>query len=156
MTTKTRVLIADDHAVFRHSLRILIESDSDFTVVGEAIDGSQVAKLVTDLKPEVLMLDLAMPRLTGIEVLRELVAAQVHVRIIILTAAIDTKQMVEALQLGARGILLKDAVIPLLAQCIEKVIAGDYWVGRKVVTNPELFVLNRSQRNNYGTANEIY
>jgi two-component system nitrate/nitrite response regulator NarL len=129
------ILIADDHAVFRYGLRTLLESEPGFTVVGEAADGSEVAELTKVLKPAVLMLDLAMPRLTGIEVLRELASAQGDVRTIVLTAAIEEKQIVEALQLGARGILLKDAAIQLVTKCIERVLAGDYWVGREAVTS---------------------
>jgi two-component system, NarL family, nitrate/nitrite response regulator NarL len=129
------ILIADDHAVFRYGLRTLLESEPGFTVVGEAADGSQVVKLTSALKPAVLMLDLAMPRLTGIQVLRELASTHGEVRTIVLTAAIEKKQIVEALQLGARGILLKDAAIQLVTKCIEKVLAGNYWVGREVVTS---------------------
>jgi two-component system nitrate/nitrite response regulator NarL len=132
---RIRILIADDHAVFRYGLRALLESEPKFTVVGEAADGSEVAKLTSDLKPAVLMLDLAMPRLTGIEVLRELASAHGEVRTIVLTAAIEKKQIVEALHLGARGILLKDAAIQLVAKCIEKVVAGDFWVGHEAVTS---------------------
>lgn len=132
---RIRILIADDHAVFRYGLRTLLESERRFTVVGEAVDGSEVAKLTNQLKPTILMLDLAMPRLTGIEVLRELASAQVAVRTIVLAAAIEKRQIVEALQLGARGILLKDAAIQLIAECIEKVLAGDFWVGHEAVTS---------------------
>jgi two-component system, NarL family, nitrate/nitrite response regulator NarL len=132
---KIRILIADDHAVFRYGLRALLESEPRFTVVGEAVDGSEVAKLTSELKPAVLMLDLAMPRVTGIEVLRELASTQGEVRTIVLAAAIEKKQIVEALQLGARGILLKDAAIQLVAECIEKVVAGDFWVGHEAVTS---------------------
>jgi DNA-binding NarL/FixJ family response regulator len=128
-----RILIADDHAVFRYGLRTLLESEPGFTVVGEAADGSEVAKLTSALKPAVLMLDLAMPGLTGIQVLRELASSEGDVRTIVLTAAIEEKQIVEALQLGARGILLKDAAIQLVTKCIEKVLAGEYWVGREAV-----------------------
>jgi two-component system, NarL family, nitrate/nitrite response regulator NarL len=134
-SAKIRILIADDHAVFRYGLRALLESEPRFTVVGEAVDGSEVAKLTSELKPAVLMLDLAMPRVTGIEVLRELASAQGEVRTIVLAAAIEKKQIVEALQLGARGILLKDAAIQLVAECIEKVVAGDFWVGHEAVTS---------------------
>jgi two-component system, NarL family, nitrate/nitrite response regulator NarL len=134
-SAKIRILIADDHAVFRYGLRALLESEPRFTVVGEAVDGSEVAKLTSELKPAVLMLDLAMPRVTGIEVLRELASAQGEVRTIVLTAAIEKRQIVEALQLGARGILLKDAAIQLIAKCIDKVVEGDFWVGHEAVTS---------------------
>ncbi len=130
-----RILIADDHSVFRYGLRALLESEPGFTVIGEAVDGSQVANLITSLNPAILMLDIAMPRLTGIEVMREMSSTHGQVRTIILTAAIEKQQIVEALQLGARGILLKDAAIQMVAQCIEGVLAGDYWVGHKAVTS---------------------
>jgi two-component system, NarL family, nitrate/nitrite response regulator NarL len=132
---KIRILIADDHAVFRFGLRTLLEAEPRFMVVGEASDGSEVIKLTSLLKPAVLMLDLAMPGLTGIEVLRELASGHRKVRTIVLTAAIEKKQIVEALQLGARGILLKDAAIQLVTKCIEKVLDGEYWVGREGVTS---------------------
>jgi two-component system, NarL family, nitrate/nitrite response regulator NarL len=132
---RIRVLIADDHAVFRYGLRALLESAPGFSVVGETADGLEVAKLIATLKPSVLMLDLAMPRLSGMEVLRELAASSGQVRTIVLTAAIEKKQIVNALQLGARGILLKDAAIELVTKCIEKVLAGEYWIGREAVTS---------------------
>jgi two-component system, NarL family, nitrate/nitrite response regulator NarL len=147
------ILIADDHAVFRYGLRKLLESQPGFTVVGEAVDGSGVAKLTSVLKPAVLMLDLAMPRLTGIEVLRELASAQGEVRTIVLTVAIEKKQIVEALQLGARGILLKDAAIHLVTKCIKKVLAGEYWVGGEAVTSLVDY-LHRLKRNTEGTAEQ--
>jgi DNA-binding NarL/FixJ family response regulator len=134
-TSKVGILIADDHAVFRYGLRTLLESEPTFTVVGEAADGSEVAKLMSELRPAVLMLDLAMPRLTGIEVLRNLASAHDPVRTIILTAAIEKRQVVEALQLGARGILLKDAAVHLVTKCIETVLVGDYWVDHEPVAS---------------------
>lgn len=134
-STAVRILIADDHPVFRYGLRTLLESESNLTVIGEAVDGSEVAKLIGELKPDVLLLDLAMPRLTGIEVLREMASTHGSVRTIVLTAAIENRQIVEALQLGARAILLKDAAIQLVTKCIESVMAGSYWVGQETVTN---------------------
>jgi DNA-binding NarL/FixJ family response regulator len=134
-SAKIRILIADDHAVFRYGLRTLLDSEPMFKVVGEAVDGSEVAKLMSELKPAVLMLDLAMPRLTGIEVLRDLASAEDAVRVIILTAAIEKRQIVEALQLGARGILLKDAAVPLVTKCIQTVLTGDYWVDHEAVSS---------------------
>jgi Response regulator containing a CheY-like receiver domain and an HTH DNA-binding domain len=132
---EVRILIADDHAVFRYGLRTLLESESGFTVVGEAVDGSEVVPLATALKPHVLMLDLAMPRLTGIEVLRELSSsANGQMRTIVVTAAIEKRQIIEALQLGARGILLKSGAMELVTKCVEKVLANEFWVGREVVT----------------------
>lgn len=133
--TAVRILIADDHPIFRCGLRMLLESEPRFKVVGQAIDGCEVARLASTLKPDVLLLDLAMPRLTGIEALRDMAAGGCQVRTIVLTAAVDKAQIVESLQLGARGILLKDAAIQLVSKCIDKVMAGEYWVGRETITD---------------------
>jgi two-component system, NarL family, nitrate/nitrite response regulator NarL len=134
-TSTIRILIADDHPVFRYGLRTLLESEPRLAVVGEAVDGSEVVKMIAAVKPNILLLDLAMPRLTGIEVLREMAYDRSAVRTIVLTAAIENRQIVEALQLGARGILLKDAATQLVTKCIEKVMGGEYWVGHEAVTN---------------------
>jgi len=131
-----RILIADDHPIFRCGLRMLLESEPGFKVIGQAVDGYEVVGLVTTLRPDVLLLDLAMPCLTGIEVLRDMAADDRQVRTIVLTAAIKKAEIVQALQLGARGILVKDAAIQLVTKCIENVMAGEYWVGRETVKDP--------------------
>jgi two-component system, NarL family, nitrate/nitrite response regulator NarL len=130
-----RILIADDHAIFRDGLRKLLESEPGFMVVGEAAEGAAAARLVRELQPDVLLLDLAMPRLSGLDVLRELAGADTPVFTILLTAAIERKQIVEALQLGARGVVLKEAATELLFRCIRCVMGGQFWVGRESVSS---------------------
>jgi len=132
-----RIVIADDHPIFRDGLRRLLESEQDLKVIGEACDGVEAVKLARELKPEILLLDLAMPRRHGLEALRELSTAPTSspVRVILLTAAAEKKQIVEALQLGARGVVLKDSATQLLLKSIHTVMAGEYWVGRESVSN---------------------
>src|SRR5947209_1070151 len=122
-----RILIADDHPIFRDGLRRLLESEPGFHVVGEGADGEQAFKLARQLKPDVLLLDLAMPHMPGLEVLRELANSPTPVRTILLTAAIERPQIVEALQLGARGVVLKESATELLLKSIRMVMAGEYW-----------------------------
>lgn len=128
-----RVLIADDHPVFRQGLLAIFRNEPEFKVVGEASDGRQALELTRKLNPEILLLDLVMPQLTGLETLREL--AGTAVRTILLTAAIEKEQITQALQLGARGILLKDAPTDVLLTGIRTVMNGQFWVGQDKVTD---------------------
>src|ERR1700676_3788857 len=133
----TRIVIADDHPIFRESFRRPPESEPDLKVIGEACDGAEAVKLARQLKPDILLLDLAMPRHPGLEALREMSSVSNHnaVRVILLTAAAEKNQIVEALQLGARGGVLKECATQLLLKAIHTVMAGEYWVGRESVSN---------------------
>lgn len=130
-----RILIADDHPIFRDGLRKLLEAEPGLKVVGEACDGAEAVAMARQLTPDILLLDLAMPRLPGIEALRELVSTPTPVRTILLTAAIERAQIVEALQLGARGVVLKESATQMLLRSIRTVMAGQYWVGRESVSD---------------------
>src|SRR5437870_264542 len=130
-----RILIADDHPIFRDGLRRLLEAEPGLKVIGEACDGAEAVKMARELKPDILLLDLAMPRHPGLEALRDLGSGQQSVRVILLTAAAEKQQIVEALQLGARGVVLKDSATQLLLKSIHTVMSGEYWVGRESVSN---------------------
>ncbi len=136
-----QILIADDHPIFRDGLRRLLESEPNLRVVGEAADGAEAVALAHQLKPDILLLDLAMPRMPGMDALRELTAAQSPVRTILLTASVERPQIVEALQLGARGVVLKESATQVLLKSIEAVMAGSYWVGRDSVPDLKDLVL---------------
>ncbi|HEY3383862.1 MAG TPA: response regulator transcription factor [Vicinamibacterales bacterium] len=130
-TPPIRIVIADDHAIFREGLQRLLESEPGFEVVGMCGDGVEAVRVTVELRPDILLLDLAMPRASGIDVLRDLADHALDARIVILTAEIDSAEIVRAVQLGARGVLLKHAAIEVLYKCIRSVIAGEYWVGHQ-------------------------
>lgn len=141
---KVRILIADDHTIFRDGLRRLLESEPEFQVVGEAADGIEALALAQKAKPDILLLDLAMPRMPGLDTLRELASQKSPVRVILLTAAIEKRQIIEALQIGARGVVMKDAATQLLLKGIRTVMGGQYWVGRESVADMVTFLRDQA------------
>ena len=130
-----RILLADDHPVVRIGVRNMLQTDDGFTVVGEAGDGDEAITETLDLLPDILLLDLNMPRLPGLEAMRAIMSGSPSVKIILLTSTVTPQQIIEALQIGARGIVLKDALADHLTNAIRTVVSGDYWIGGKRVVN---------------------
>jgi two-component system nitrate/nitrite response regulator NarL len=118
------VIIADAHGLFRDGLRKLFDSEAGFTIVGEASDGPQVVRLASEVASDVLLMGVSMPGMHCLEALRELRTRAPTVRTILLTAEIEKSLLLTALQLGARGIILKNSATATLFKCIRAVVGG--------------------------------
>jgi DNA-binding NarL/FixJ family response regulator len=121
---KTRILLADDHGVVRKGLRFLLESESDLEVVGEAADGCEAVEMAAKLDPHVIVMDIGMPRLNGIDATTQIVRAHPHIAIVILSVHSDETYLVRTLSAGAKGYLLKDSAEEDLVRAIRSVSQG--------------------------------
>ena len=134
-TPAVRIAIADAHPIFRDGLRNLLAAERDLAVVGDVGDGDQAVALVRNATPDILLLDFAMPGLSGMEVLRT-IGTGTRTRTVVLTASIAKLDALMSLQLGAWGVVTKDATTTaMLLKCIRSVMAGEHWIGREAVTD---------------------
>ncbi|WP_407708239.1 response regulator [Bacillus altitudinis] len=120
-----QIVIVDDHFVVREGLKLILETDKRFDVVGEAEDGAKGLDILKEKAPDLVLLDLNMPNMSGLEMLKEMQSLQLKVPVLILTTYNEEKLMIEGLQLGAKGYLLKDASRENLFYTIEAAIRGD-------------------------------
>lgn len=125
---KTRVLLADDHAVLRSGLRLLLTSQSEYDVVGEASSGTETLSLAEQLQPDLILLDLSMPALGGLDALPTLRKLVPSARILILTMHDDPQYLRQALKYGASGYVLKKAADTELLSAIRAVLRGEVYV----------------------------
>ena len=125
MTNRIRILIADDHAMVRMGLRVLLETEPDLEVVGEAKNGEAAVAEALRLRPDVVVMDLMMPRMDGIEATRELAARAPDAKVLLLTTFSTSDGLAEALAAGARGAFMKSVEDTALIAAIRKVAAGE-------------------------------
>lgn len=136
---RLRVLLADDHAILREGVRLVLEAQPDIVVVGEARDGEETLVLAHRLRPDVVVMDIAMPGLNGLDATARVVDEFPHTRVIILSMHADEEYVRQALRAGASGYLLKNAAPEELELAIQAVMRGEIWlssvISRVVVDN---------------------
>jgi len=132
---KIRVLIADDHAVFREGLRLLLAESPDIEVVGEAVDGIDALEKTRELRPEVVLLDIAMPRMNGLDAIKVIRDAVADTRIVILSMYEKEEYVHEALSQGAQGYVLKGSPSQEVVQAIRHAHQGQYYLSSKMQGN---------------------
>jgi DNA-binding NarL/FixJ family response regulator len=132
MTTPVRVVLADDHPMFRYGLRAVLEGAEEVTVVGEAADGQQLLAMVEQTHPDVVLTDLAMPGLDGVTATRQLLQRHPHLGVLVLTMHEDDEMLFGALRAGARGYLLKGADKAEILRALQAVASGEAVYGAAV------------------------
>jgi two-component system, NarL family, nitrate/nitrite response regulator NarL len=151
-----RIAVADGQAMFRAALRRLLEAQPEFHVIAEASDGVEAAAIVRKARPDVLLLELDLRRSSGLEVLREIDTSPPMTIPLLLVAAIEEEQLVEALCLGAHGMVVKTATVSLLVKSIRAVMAGEYWLQRDRVSLLVRALCQRGGGNGHGLPQSVF
>jgi two-component system nitrate/nitrite response regulator NarL len=128
-----RVAVADDHPLMLDALEWLFKSQPDIVLVARCTSGAEAVAALVEHRPDILLLDLKMPGKDGFEVLRARIQADVPTQVVLLTGEVTERQTLEAIRLGIRGVILKDAPTSLLLQCIRTVHGGGQWFERQAV-----------------------
>ncbi len=137
MSNTITVAVADDHPVFRRGVTTLLSLEDDIKVIGSVADGAQVQELLEECDPDILLLDLRMPGMNGLETLRQLAGKERRTRIILLTASENQDEYAEAVTHGASGVLLKQAASDFLPSCIRSVAEGAIWLDSDALPLPD-------------------
>ncbi|OGP49688.1 MAG: DNA-binding response regulator [Deltaproteobacteria bacterium RBG_13_43_22] len=132
MAEKIRILLADDHQILREGLKFILDAQKDIIVTGEVADGRQAVREARRIKPDVLIMDIAMPELNGIEATRQIIEECPSVKVIILSMHYSTEHIYQALLAGARGFVIKDSAGKELIQAIRAVYGGHRFLSEKV------------------------
>lgn len=138
MSQEIKLLIVDDHPVFRQGLRDVLETDSRLKVIGEAADGEVAIELAREADPDVILMDINLPTINGLQVTRKIKAQMPDVKVIMITGYDDAEQVFHALRAGASAYCPKDITPEALISIIHTVRRGNYFVGEKIMTYDEL------------------
>jgi DNA-binding NarL/FixJ family response regulator len=128
MNKKFRIIIAEDHTILREGLRSLLSSSPDFEIVGEAEDGREAVRCVEKLKPDLILTDLSMPRMNGMDAICEIKRRSPETKILVLTVHKTEEYILAALQAGADGYLLKDSTHAELLMAVRHVLSGKHYI----------------------------
>lgn len=144
---KIKILLADDHSMIREGIKQLLEIDSEFTVIGQAGDGIECMKLLQKELPDVLLLDVNMPRMNGIEVLKIIKEQNMNVKVLMLTIHNEVEYLLKAVDIGCNGYILKDSDIGLLKKAIISVYEGDSFIQPDLIPILNMGLINREETN---------
>ncbi len=150
-TKQKRILVADDHGLIREGLKTILGFQEDIKVIGEAINGKEAIESALALTPDVVLLDVNMPDMTGLEVLKEIKKHKASIKIIMITAAGDRETLFNALEAGADGYILKDSESVDLVQAIDEVCNGESYVDKRLLN----YLINKVKRQSNVSENKL-
>lgn len=142
MSEEIRIIIADDHPIFRSGLKSILKDETNIQIVGEASDGNKALELISELNPDIAVLDMSMPEKTGLQILRELKNNKSKVKVIFLTMYREEDMFDEAMNLEVDGYVLKESAENDIVECINQVAKNNYYIS-PVISN--LFVKRRNK-----------
>jgi NarL family two-component system response regulator LiaR len=134
MKDQIRIVIADDHRLFREGIRLMLSKEEDMQIVGETVNGLQTVNMVSDLKPDVVLLDITMAEMNGIQIIPPIREKSPTTKALMLAAAVDEAMIFKSLKAGAKGYLSKDSNASELFKAIRAVHRGEMWIGRKFMS----------------------
>ncbi|MEO8210511.1 MAG: response regulator transcription factor, partial [bacterium] len=139
---KIQIIIADDHPIFRSGLKQIIEEDEGIKIIGEAENGEKALTIINELNPDVALLDIDMPKMTGLQVLKELKVSKPNLKAIFLTVFSSDDIFDESMDLGIHGFVLKDCAVNDIVECIYKVANDNYYISPSISN----LMMNRRKR----------
>src|SRR2546427_12519436 len=142
--------LADDHPIVLDGLEGLFRLEPDFQVVARCINGEETLVAVRRHRPDILILDLRMPRGDGLEILRTLPREKLPTKVVLLAGALEEDEILEALRLGVRGVVLKELAPQLLVECVRKVLAGEQWLEKQLSSRVLETLVRRGSRGGGG------
>ncbi len=142
MKNRVKVILADDHPIFMSGLQQIIEEDESIEIAGTALNGEKALEIIYELKPDIAILDIDMPKMTGLQVLRAMNETKTKTKVVFLTVYASEDMFDEAMELGTNGYVLKDCAVNDIVECIHKVNDGNYYIS-PTISN---FVVTRRER----------
>lgn len=152
MESKVTIVIADDHPIFRKGLREVILEEKNFTIIGEAENGKEALEIISSKKPDIAIMDMEMPQMSGIEVLRKLKmsSSKLQTKVIFLTMYNEEEFLFKAMDFGASGYVLKDSALNEITTAIINVVEGNYYVSSSLTK----YLINRGKSKSTDSSNE--
>lgn len=138
-----RLILADDHPIVLHGLESLLRAQSDLQVVACCATGDESIIAVRRHRPDLLILDLHMPRKSGLEVLRDLQRQALATKVVLMADRLEDDEVLEAYRLGVRGMLLKELALKMVVQCVRKVLSGEIWIEKRAISHALQVLLQR-------------